>query len=140
MRNVSYKGETFQIINHFFPFKAAVVKKWKVSDSDITRSFKTDSDDRFMATWLAAQKLDSAAEELLETAREIYESFFRHFKDLPTAKYKVEHWDAGWWQIKRCLTEAGLEKERFARLEELKRPLGAAIAKEAAALGIISET
>jgi len=138
LRNVHYKGETFQIINHFFPFKAAVVKKWKVSDSDITRSFKTDSDDRFMATWLAAQQLDSAAEELLETAREIYESFFRHFKDLPTAKYKVEHWDAGWWQIKRCLTEAGMEKERFARIEELKRPLGAAIAKEAAALGIIS--
>ena len=61
-----------------------------------------------------------------------------HFKDLPTSKYKVAHWDAGWWQIKRCLTEAGLERERLAQIDELKRPIGAAIAKEAAALGIIA--
>jgi hypothetical protein len=125
-------------VNHFFPFKHAVVKKWEVSDSDIASSFKQDSEDRFMANWLAAQKLDARCEELLAVAREIYKSFFKHFKDLPTAAYKVEHWDAGWWQIKRCLVEAGLESERLAQLDELKNPIGAAIAKEAAALGIIS--
>jgi len=31
-----------------------------------------------------------------------------------------------------------LEQERLAQIDELKRPIGAAIAKEAAALGIIS--
>ena len=138
LRDVAYKGETYQIANHFFPFKIALVKKWELSDSDIARSFKQDSEDRFMANWLAAQKLDARCEELLAVAREIYKSFFKHFKDLPTAAYKIEHWDAGWWQIKRCLVEAGLEGERLAQLDELKRPIGAAIAKEAAALGIIS--
>ena len=139
LRNVNYKGEMYQIVNHFFPFKAGVVKKWEVSDSDITRSFKDDAEDRFMATWLAAQKLDARCEELLATAKEIYKSFYKHFKDLPTTLCKVEHWDAGWWQIKRCLAEAGLERERLSLLDELKRPIGAAIAKEAAKLGIISE-
>ena len=138
LRNVTYKGQTYQIVNHFFPFKASVAKKWDVSDSDITRSFKDDSEDRFMATWLAGQKLDARCEELLEVARDIYKSFFKHFKDLPTSKYKVAHWDAGWWQIKRCLTEAGLERERLAQIDELKRPIGASIAKEATALGIIA--
>ena len=138
LRNVAYKSETYQIVNHFFPFKVAMVKKWEVSDSDITRSFKQDDEDRFMAKWLAEQKLDLRCEELLETAREIYKSFFKHFKNLPTSKYKVAHWDAGWWQIKRCLTEAGLEGERLAQIDELKRPIGAVIAKEAAALGIIN--
>ena len=38
LRNVAYKGKIFQIINHFFPFKFATVKKWEISDSDITRS------------------------------------------------------------------------------------------------------
>jgi hypothetical protein len=138
LRNVAYKGETYQIVNHFFPFKTATIKKWEISDSDIARSLKQDDEDRFMAKWLAAQKLDPQCEELLAVAREIYKSFFKSFKDLPTAACKVEHWDAGWWQVKRCLSEAGLEQERLAQIDELKRPIGAIIAKEAAALGIIS--
>ena len=138
LRNVAYKGGTYQIVNHFFPFKTATIKKWEISDSDIARSLKQDDEDRFMAKWLAEQKLDPQCKELLAVAREIYKSFFKNFKDLPTATCKVEHWDAGWWQVKRCLSEAGLEKERLAQIDELKRPIGAAIAKEAAALGIIS--
>jgi hypothetical protein len=124
-------------VNHFFPFKTAVLKKWEVSDSDIARSLKQDDADRFMANWLAAQKLDTACDALLAIACEIYQSFYKNFKNLPTATYKVEHWDAGWWQIKRCLTAAGLEKERFGQIEELKKPIGMAIASEATRLGII---
>ena len=91
-----------------------------------------------MATWLAAQKLDPQCEELLAVAREIYKAFFKRFKDLPTATYKIQHWDAGWWQIKRCLVEAGLEKERFAEIEDLKKKIGLKINAEAMNLGIIS--
>ncbi len=97
LRNIKYKGEIFQIINHFFPFKISVARKWKISDSDITRSLTLDADDRFVANWLAEQKLDSTSEKLLELGQEIYQNFFENFKDLPTAKYKIEHWDAGWW-------------------------------------------
>ena len=138
LRNVPYKGETYQIINHFFPFKTAAVKKWEVSDSDITRSFALEAEDRFMATWLAGQKLDSQCAEILEVAQKIYRVFFKRFKDLPTSQYKVAHWDVGWWQVKRCLTESGIADELLAQLDELKKPVGAAIAEEALALGIIS--
>ena len=86
LRNVSYKGETFQITNHFFPFAASVVKGWEISDSDITRSLKADSEDRFMATWLATQKLESEETAILKVGRDIYEAFFADFKDLPTSK------------------------------------------------------
>ena len=64
LRNVTYKGETFQITNHFFPFKHSVVPVCKISDSDITRSLKADTDDRFVAQWITAQKLDAASQEL----------------------------------------------------------------------------
>lgn len=138
LRNVSYKGQTYQIVNHFFPFKTAVVEKWEVSDSDITHSFEGDDGDRFMAIWLAGQKLDAQCDELLSVAREIYKSFFKHFKDLETSKYKVNHWDAGWWQIKRCLVERGLEAERFAEIDRLKRQIGEKINADAAILGMIS--
>lgn len=138
LRNVAYKGETFQIVNHFFPFKHSQVKKWEVSDSEITRALKADTEDRFMAKWLAEQKLDADCEELLKIGGEIYRAFFKNFKDLPTSKSKVEHWDAGWWQVKKCLVEAGLEGERFKQVEVLKKKIGVKICEEAVDLGIIS--
>ena len=138
LRNVAYKGGTYQITNHFFPFKVSVVRGWKISDSDIMRALAADTADRFIAQWLDSQKLDSDEAQLLELGREIYEAFFGDFKDLPTAKYKVEHWDAGWWQIKKCLVEAGLKAGQFAQIEELKKQLGTKIREEALGLGILS--
>ena len=138
LRNVAHKGRTFQITNHFFPFKVAVVESWEISDSDITRSLAVDSADRFVAGWITAQKLDAAEAGLVELGREIYAAFFENFKDLPTAKYKVEHWDAGWWQIKKCLVEAGRNAGQFAQIEELKKQIGAKIREEALGLGIIA--
>ncbi len=138
LRNVAYKGKVFQITNHFFPFNHSLVKKWEVSDSEIVASLGADTEDRFMAKWLAQQKLDADCEALLKTSSEIYQAFFKSFKDLPTSKFKVEHWDAGWWQVKRSLVEAGLEAERFSQVEMLKRQIGAKISSEAAALGIVS--
>jgi hypothetical protein len=140
LRNVAYKGRTFQLTNHFFPFKVSVVKKWRISDSDITRTLAADTADRFLAQWLASQKLDSAEASLLELGREIYEAFFGAFKDLPTTKYKVEHWDAGWWQIKKCLVEAGLKGGQFAQIEEIKKQIGDEIREEALSLAIITST
>ena len=138
LRDVAYKGKTFQVVNHLFPFKVAIVKKWEISDSEIRRSLARDTVDRFVANWLAEQKLDPSSKECLEVGREIYKVFFEKFKDLPTAKFKIEHWDAGWWQIKRCLVEAGLEKERLARVEELKKQLSSEICDMALQLGMIS--
>jgi hypothetical protein len=138
LRNVAYRGRTFQVINHFFPFKASLLEKWDVSDSDIRKSLERDSNDRFVAIWLAEQKQDALGEKMLEVARDIYGTFFRNFKDLPTAKYRIEHWDAGWWQIKRCLVEVGLEKERLARVEEIKDRLSSEIREAALHLGMIA--
>ena len=138
LRNVTYKGKTYQIINHFFPFNVALLSKWSISDSDISRSLADDTLDRFVANWLSEQKLDSPCGELLEIAREVYRTFFENFKDLQTAKYRIEHWDAGWWQIKKCLVEAGLEENRFSAIEDVKKRLGAEITQGALELGIIT--
>ena len=138
LRDVIYKGKTYQIVNHLFPFRASVVSKWEISDSEIERSLKEDHEDRFIARWLAKQELDSQCEELLEIGREIYKSFFKNFRNLPTATYKIQHWDAGWWQVKKSLVEAGLEADQLERIEELKKIVGMKICEGAAKLGITS--
>ncbi len=137
LRNVAYKGRTFQIINHFFPYPSSAIRRWNISDSAIAQSLADDTADRFVATWLKKQKLDAACAELLEIGREVYKKFFEHFKDLPTATYKIEHWDAGWWQIRRCLVEAGLETERLEKIEDIKKSIGEKISEEAVRLGIV---
>ena len=140
LRSVAYKGKTFQMTNHFFPFDVSIVKCWTISDSEIKRSLVTDSESRFVAKWLSSQKTDSDETALLECGRELYESFFATFKDLPTSKYKVEHWDAGWWQIKRCFVEANQHADKFKQIDELKLRLGTKIRKEALNLRIVSST
>lgn len=138
LRNVVYKGKTYQVINHFFPFPVSAVRRWEISDSDISRSLTRDPADRFVAEWLKEQELDSASKKLLQLGREIYKTFFEKYKDLPTTKYKVEHWDAGWWQIKKCLVEAGFEKERLEEIENIKKQLGVQISEAALDLGIVT--
>ncbi len=138
LRNVSYKGQTFQIVNHFFPFKVSVIKKWKISETDILRSLDHDTADRFVAKWLQEQNLDAISEKILGISREIYKTFFERFKDLPTSRYKVEYWDAGWWQIKKCLNDAGLEEERFEAIKNLTERLGAEISEGALELRMIT--
>ena len=138
LRNVSYKGRTFQITNHFFPFKVSTLRSWKISDTVIAHSLAADPAGRFIARWLESQTPDSSESDLLDLGREIYQAFFHGFKDLPTAKFKVDHWDAGWWQIKKCLVEAGQKAAQFAQIEELKKQIGSQIREEALALGIIS--
>ncbi|MCY2990354.1 MAG: hypothetical protein NTY19_21125 [Planctomycetota bacterium] len=137
VRNVAHKGKTFQIINHFFPFKVDMLTTWEVSDSEIARSLTHDTADRFVADWLAEQKLDSDCKNLLELGQETYRAFFKLFRELPTAKYKVEHWDAGWWQIKKCLVEADVESERLERIREIENQIGARICDEASELGCV---
>lgn len=72
LRNVSYQGKIFQIVNHFFPFEVSVLKTWQISDSDIARSLKHDTEDRFVANWLSSNKMDAEGAQLLEFGREIY--------------------------------------------------------------------
>ena len=40
----------------------------------------------------------------------------------------------------KCLVEAGLEGDHFAKIEEIKKKLGAKICEEAGRLGIIGST
>jgi len=138
LRNVVYKGKTFQIINHFFPLKVSDVKKWDISDSDILISLSSDTADRFLASWLDEQVLDLNCKKLIQLGREVYKTFFENFRDLPTAKYKVEWWDAGWWQVKKCLVDAGLAEDLFEEVETIEDRLGVQINETALDLGIIT--
>ena len=39
--------------------------------------------------------------------------YFENFDKLATAQFKIEWWDAGWWQIKHALQDQDLGEDVF---------------------------
>ncbi len=118
MRNVVYEKETYQIHNQFFPFLLAEIKKWKISDSEISISTAKD-EDRFLSKWLTDKKLSAESEQLLNKGKEIYQFYFENLNQLRTTKFKIETWDAGWWQIRNALSDVNMANELFDELKIL---------------------
>jgi hypothetical protein len=112
MKNVLYEKETYQIKNHFFPFEVNEIKKWNITDSDIAISLAT-ANDSFVANYLKNKKLTTEAKEVLETAKAIYQFYFANLNQMRTNKFKVETYDAGFYQIKNCLKDVELYKKEL---------------------------
>jgi hypothetical protein len=138
LRNVRYRGNTYQIENHFFPLSVVEMKEWSISDSDIAKSLLGDSRNRFMSGWLDSHDRDSLTSETLLLGKQLYRLFFEEFKNLPTSRYKIEHWDAGWFQVKRCLVDASLGADQFAELQRLRDKLAERIRQQTLDYGILA--
>ncbi len=103
LSNVEYKVATYQIQNHFFPFTRATLKNWNILDPDVLLQLDRDQD-RFMAKYLKDQNFSDEANALLLAGKSIYKFFFENLHKLETHSLKITNWDAGWYQIRRCLT------------------------------------
>lgn len=117
MKDVKYEKEIYQIQNHFFPILLKDLKKWKIADSDIEKLLK-DAENRFVAEWISKKSLSIEAEQVLIKGKEIYKFYFSHLNELNTKPYKIDTWDAGWWQIRNSLSEQNLGNQLF---EEFKK-------------------
>lgn len=118
LKDVKYEGKKFQIHNHFFPFLLSEVKKWTITDPDIKMTFTNDKD-RFVATWLSTRKLSKESKALLTKGEEIYKAYFSNLGQIPSNLFKIETWDAGWWQIRQSLAKVHLCKSEIDELKEL---------------------
>lgn len=116
MRDIRYKGIVYQVHNNFFPFLIKELKKWKIADSDIALSFTNDQD-RFVAQWLSQQELSKEALLVLELGKSVYKFYFNHLNELRTNKFKIQTWDAGWWQIRNVLVDENLAEDLFKELK-----------------------
>lgn len=122
LKNVVYEKETYQVRNHFFPFLVSEVKNWRITDTDISITL-AGAEDTFVAKWLLERDLGSflsaEAKAVLEKGKEIYQFYFAHLNVLRSNKFKIEHWDAGWWQIKQVLQDENLQTAELKALKAL---------------------
>jgi hypothetical protein len=122
LKDVLYKRIIFQIKNHFFPFKIKELSKWDIKDTNIKQQILND-EDRFVAKWISKIELSEEAKIVLEKGKRVYQFYFSHLHQMATKRWKIETWDAGWYQIRRCLTEHNLGSNELEELSSANEQL-----------------
>jgi len=117
LKNIEYLDNTYEIKNNFYPFLIEELKKWEIKDPDFRQQISVD-ENRFVAKWLKNSELSEEAKEVLKKAKEVYKFFYSHINEMATQNWKIENWDSGWYQIRRCLNEHNFATEE---LNELKK-------------------
>ena len=117
MKDVEYEGNIYQITNHFFPFLIKELKKWEITDNRFLLALTT-AENRFVARYLDKIKLSKEAKDVLKVAKVIYKYYFCNLHKLRTNLFKIETWDAGFWQIKKALQDQDLCSDLFENLKE----------------------
>ncbi|MBR1396091.1 MAG: hypothetical protein IJ563_00965, partial [Selenomonadaceae bacterium] len=116
--NVEYEGSIYQIKNNFYPFLLSVVDTWYCSDADIRQSIQLASirnDDRFAARWIKNNNdiLSQESIKVIGGGVLIYKDFYAKLNQLNRPKFKIDTWDAGWYQIRMSLNDANLLDDKL---------------------------
>ncbi|MHB8260935.1 MAG: hypothetical protein ACYDCN_03820 [Bacteroidia bacterium] len=138
LKNVSYLGSTYQIKNNFFPFKIELLRQWEIKDSDFKAQMLKD-ENRFVADWLSKNKLSDEAKLVLEKAKVVYKFFYANLNHMATNKWKIATWDAGWYQIRRCLTEHNLATDELKELSKANEKLAGKILPQIEEFGFLDK-
>ena len=140
LRNVVYQGKIYQIANHFFPFSVEEVREWLSNDEQIESSI-CKAKDSFVANWLSlcpsctscafcgqlnhkehkeftrGTKVCTEVQAVLSSAKAVYRFYFAHLHLLQREQFKIETYDAGWYQIRQALLDAKLGTDLLADLK-----------------------
>ena len=138
LKDIQYLGNTYQIKNNFFPFLLKEMKQWEIKDADIRLQLVNDVD-RFVANWISKNKLSDAAKEVLTKAKVVYKLFYSNLNQMVPMKWKIDSWDAGWYQIRRCLAEHNLGTDELKNLSIANEKLATKILPQIFEFGFLEK-
>ena len=124
LKDVEYKGKTYQIKNNLFPYIIDEIKKWDCTNSDIQVQLSTANEDRFLAKYLQGKKLSKEAVEVYLIGKELHKFFYKELCNIHRKTYKIDNWDTGLWQIKNSIKEITDGKNYLNRLKIANKRLG----------------
>jgi hypothetical protein len=139
LKDVEFKGRTYQIHNNLFPFTIEQVKQWGIQDQDIAITITAEDEDRFAAKWLAdnSENLSKAAADVVAAASEVYRIYFQNLNSINTNRYKIKTWGVGRYQIIYSMTDAEIGISEMNKLKEVHKKLGDKIRKRIHPLGFL---
>jgi hypothetical protein len=138
LKDVAYAGKTWQVPNHFFPWRLAELRGWSIGDGDIALQLPT-AQDRFMAGWLEGRELSAEARALLDAGQAVWRVYLEALGQLRTAKFRIDTWDAGWWQVRSALKDRGLGEAEMAAVKAAHDALRDKLRPQLAAYGFIDD-
>lgn len=108
LRNVEYEGETYQMKNNLFPIMLEELRSWKISNSEIKWQIERETENRFVAIWIKNNFADFSLESraVLAEGKNLYKKFYAELDSLDRKKFKIEDWDAGYYQVRMSLGES----------------------------------
>ena len=124
LRNVQYKGKTYQIKNEFFFMSKDEMKDMadKISYTNLYTDVKFEQNERYIYILLKDMQLSEDAKQILESARSLVketmpmrEGYSREHPEL-----NIDSWDAGYVQLKGLWKEHAKEKFEQFRMDYLK--------------------
>lgn len=124
LTGVEYQGKKYDLRNQLFPFLLDEVAQWDISVLAVKNSLRGDRADRFLARWLQNRELSEEGSALLSAARELYQAFYLNLSRLPFPIFRIDHWDVGWIQVVRPMSEAGVELGLLEALKARRSELG----------------
>lgn len=138
LSKVSYLGNTYQIKNNLYPFSIEEIKQWEIKDPDFRQQLVKD-ENRFVADWLSKHDLSSEAKKVIEKARAVYKLFYANLNQMATNKWKIDTWDAGWYQVRRCLTEHNFAADELKELSRANEQLANKILPQIEEFGFLDK-
>ncbi|MBR0055834.1 MAG: hypothetical protein IJP66_00755, partial [Kiritimatiellae bacterium] len=117
-----------------YPFLLEEVRRWPCAHGDIAAQLAAANEDRFLAKWLEWRKLSPEARAVLDAARELYREFYANITRTPWMDWKIETWDAGYYQIRNAMKNLC----DFATLREKHAALGAKLLPQVYSLGFLN--
>ncbi|MHC1701597.1 MAG: hypothetical protein AB9900_11605 [Humidesulfovibrio sp.] len=137
LRDVEYAGTTYQVLNHFFPVQLATLREWTIDDSDIRVQLPT-AEDRFVAKWLAEKpEFSEEAQTVLAAGFAVYRLYFASLSRLRTTKFKIQTWDAGWFQIRSALKDRSMGEAELAAVTTAENALREKLREGVVAYGFL---
>jgi hypothetical protein len=138
LKNIKYMGNVFQIKNNFFPFKIEEIKNWEIREADFKLQM-IHEENRFVSNWLSNASLSDEAKMVLEKAKIVYKIFYSNLNQMATNKWKIDTWDAGWYQIRRCLTEHNFANDELKDLSKANEKLAEKILPQIEEFGFLDK-
>jgi len=95
VRSVQFKGQSYNVINNFFPFTKDCL------------NIQSRIDDSFISHYFTKDELSPEALNLWNKGRVLYLEFFKKLNEINKTKYKIDGLDyrVGWYQIRNALSE-----------------------------------
>jgi hypothetical protein len=76
---------------------------------------------------------------VIEKAKTVYKLFYSNLNQMATNKWKIDTWDACWYQIRRCLTERNLATDELKELSKANEQLANKILPQIEEFGFLDK-